>query len=136
MSLKITRRIPIAGFILIGVLVLSLVVALPALAASCFTDTDFHWAETYVCWLFNNGISSGYPDGSFRPDNTITRGEMAVMLQQVAGAGSAGPVANADLLDGIDSTGFLRDTVTVIDTSTPIDPGDFGPARVLCPDGY
>jgi len=50
----------------------------------CFTDTNGYWAETFVCWLKDNGISGGYPDGTFKPDNYITRAEMAVMLQKVA----------------------------------------------------
>lgn len=54
-----------------------------ASAASCFTDVEGHWAETFICWLKTNGISNGYPDGSYAPNNGITRGEMAVMLQKI-----------------------------------------------------
>lgn len=62
-----------------------MVYAPPAFAAlNCFTDTNDHWAETFICWLKDNGISSGYPDGSYKPDQNITRGEMAVMLQRQA----------------------------------------------------
>lgn len=53
-------------------------------AADCFTDTNDHWAEKFICWLKEKGISSGFPDGSYRPDQGITRGEMAVMLQRQA----------------------------------------------------
>lgn len=54
-----------------------------AAAASCFTDTGGHWAETFVCWLKTNNLSGGYPDGSFKPDNNITRAEVAVFMQKV-----------------------------------------------------
>ncbi|HNA88650.1 MAG TPA: S-layer homology domain-containing protein [Anaerolineales bacterium] len=54
-----------------------------AASSGCFTDTNGHWAESFICWLKDNGISSGYADGSYRPDNSITRGEMAVMLKKV-----------------------------------------------------
>jgi hypothetical protein len=43
-----------------------------------------HWAVDYIWWLKNNGISVGYPDGTFRPNNSITRAEMAVMLKKTA----------------------------------------------------
>jgi hypothetical protein len=48
----------------------------------CFPDTNGHWAEQFICWLKDSGISTGYPDGTFRPENTVTRGELAVMLQR------------------------------------------------------
>lgn len=58
-----------------------------AYASSCFTDTSFHWAETYICWLRANGLSTGYPDGSFRPDNYITRAEVASLIYHEATSG-------------------------------------------------
>jgi hypothetical protein len=50
----------------------------------CFPDTNGHWAEQFICWLKDSGISTGYPDGTFRPENTVTRGELAVMLQRAS----------------------------------------------------
>ena len=47
--------------------------ALPARAA--FTDTDGHWATAAITkWSEEYSIINGYEDGSFRPDNSITRG--------------------------------------------------------------
>jgi len=51
---------------------------------NCFPDTNGHWAETFICWLKDNGIAGGYPNGTFGPDNQVTRAEMAIMLQRVA----------------------------------------------------
>jgi len=48
--------------------------------------TWFHWAADDVAWLKNNGITTGYPDNTFRPDNNVTRGEMAAFLHREAGA--------------------------------------------------
>lgn len=36
-------------------------------------------------WAVENGITTGYPDGTYRPDDTVTRGEMAVFLKRAAG---------------------------------------------------
>ena len=38
------------------------------------------WYADAVIWAYNAGVVSGYEDGTFRPDRTITRQEMAVMF--------------------------------------------------------
>lgn len=43
-------------------------------------DITNHWAEKFINELVAIGGVSGYPDGTFRPDNTITRAEFAAML--------------------------------------------------------
>lgn len=46
-----------------------------------FSDvTKEHWANRYILWGKEEGILSGYEDGTFRPDHTISRREMAVIL--------------------------------------------------------
>ena len=45
-----------------------------------FTDIGDHWAEQYVGASFKNGIILGYPDGTFRPDNPVTRAEAVTMI--------------------------------------------------------
>jgi hypothetical protein len=51
-----------------------------------FDDVSiFHWAVKEIRWLKNNGITTGYPDGTFRPDNTVSRAEMAAFLYREAG---------------------------------------------------
>ncbi|MRR12610.1 S-layer homology domain-containing protein, partial [bacterium] len=53
-------------------------------ATGCFPDTNGHWAETFVCWMKDSGITAGYGDGTFRPENSITRAETSVFLKKVA----------------------------------------------------
>ncbi|MDU0203119.1 cadherin-like beta sandwich domain-containing protein [Paenibacillus sp. MAH-36] len=45
-----------------------------------FRDVAGHWAEVSIKNAVNGGIVSGYPDGTFKPDSTVTRAEFAVML--------------------------------------------------------
>ena len=45
-----------------------------------FTDIEGHWAKEHVMELAKLGIVSGYTDGSIKPDNNITRAEMAVIV--------------------------------------------------------
>ncbi len=46
-----------------------------------FTDMDAHhlWSNRAVSTLYNAGILSGYPDGTFRPSDPITRAEFATI---------------------------------------------------------
>lgn len=44
------------------------------------TDVPGHWAEASINRLLAMGAVSGYPDGSFKPDNPITRAEFVVVL--------------------------------------------------------
>ncbi len=45
-----------------------------------FNDVDGHWAEVWIEALFEEGITSGYPDGTYRPSNPVNRAEMAIFL--------------------------------------------------------
>lgn len=58
-----------------------------ALAASGFTDlNEFHaWAEPQIEAMTTLGIIKGYTDGSFRPDQAITKTEALVLTARVAG---------------------------------------------------
>ncbi len=44
------------------------------------SDIDGHWAEESVSKLVQKGVLNGYPDGTFRPDQSITRAELAKIL--------------------------------------------------------
>ena len=50
-----------------------------------FTDTKDYWAATYVDYLYTSGITTGYSDGTFRPNQNITRAQFAVMLYRYLG---------------------------------------------------
>lgn len=39
-----------------------------------------HWAYDAVHWMDSNGIISGYPDNTFKPNKTVTRAEFAVIM--------------------------------------------------------
>ena len=67
-------------------------VTVKAVFAAQETDPDFpfadvakgQWYADGVAWASANGVVSGYPDGSFRPNDTITREQMAAILYQYA----------------------------------------------------
>ncbi|BAU29821.1 putative repeat protein (TIGR02543 family) [Aneurinibacillus soli] len=45
-----------------------------------FSDISGHWSEANIKQAVSSGIVSGYPDGTFKPNSTVTRAEFAVML--------------------------------------------------------
>ena len=46
-----------------------------------FTDVDEnHWADGPIQYLVDQGVAGGYADGSFRPDQNVTRAQFAKML--------------------------------------------------------
>ncbi len=52
----------------------------PATSSVILADINGHWAEAAIRSLVGTGILSGYPDGTFKPDQTISRAEFTVML--------------------------------------------------------
>ena len=50
------------------------------IGAADFTDVDLMgWYAQYIGYLQSYGVIIGYPDGSFKPDNAVTRAEFVVM---------------------------------------------------------
>jgi hypothetical protein len=50
----------------------------------CFADTNGHWAESFICWMKDNGISAGIGGGNYGPEEYVTRAQMAVFMQKQA----------------------------------------------------
>lgn len=62
-------------------LILTLLLAIPAAnAAAVFPDLSGHWSAPEVTRAVAEGWVDGYPDGSFRPEGTITRAEFVKLL--------------------------------------------------------
>lgn len=45
-------------------------------------DVSGHWAKASIEWAKEKGLIKGYPDGSFKPNQAVTRAEMCVMLER------------------------------------------------------
>ncbi len=63
----------------------------PPPAEATFTDTANSWAKDWIEALKTAGITQGYPDGSYRPNNPVTRAEMAVFLLKAIHGGDYSP---------------------------------------------
>lgn len=61
-------------------LILSLSICLPVFAAPRFSDIAGHWCEPEINQATDLGFLDGYPDGTMRPDNKVTRAEFLKMV--------------------------------------------------------
>ncbi len=61
-----------------------------------FSDISGHWAEKAIIKAVNNGWIKGYDDGTFRPNQNITRAEAMTLVNRVLHRLPGSP---ADLLD-------------------------------------
>ena len=52
----------------------------PEAAPTVLTDIAGHWAEAEIRALVEEGAIAGYPGGTFKPNNNITRAEFATVL--------------------------------------------------------
>ena len=50
-----------------------------------FSDMAGHWSNPYVAYATSLGVIAGYPDGTFKPDATVTYDEAATMLVAALG---------------------------------------------------
>ncbi|ONI40676.1 hypothetical protein AN640_08455 [Candidatus Epulonipiscium fishelsonii] len=48
-----------------------------------FSDISQHWAKSNIESLTSNNILGGYPDGTFRPNEKLTRAELAACLKKI-----------------------------------------------------
>lgn len=70
--------------LLCSVLAAALMIPLAAAAPGCdsksLSDVQGHWAQKEIETAIATGWVDGYPDGTFRPEKTITRAEFTKML--------------------------------------------------------
>ncbi len=52
------------------------------LAQATLSDVSGNWAEPFIQVLAQKGIVVGYPDGTYRPDQLVTRAEFAAVLNK------------------------------------------------------
>jgi uncharacterized repeat protein (TIGR02543 family) len=48
-----------------------------------FPDSVNHWASSYIATAADNGWVLGYPDGTFKPNNPISRAETVTMINRL-----------------------------------------------------
>lgn len=73
----------------------------PAAFAEAPSDISGHWAEGTVSKWVEEGKASGYPDGTFKPENPISRAEFMALVNNAFGFTQAGQLTFTDVPQGI-----------------------------------
>ncbi len=99
---------------LVGMLVALLVLTqfmlpvLPSALAAAPTDIAGNWAEADITKLVNLGYIAGYPDGTFKPDNTVTRAEFLKIITGVLNYPEPAPAGASPYSDVAMTDWFFR----------------------------
>lgn len=78
---------------------------------STFTDSNTHWAAKAIAWAQKTGVVSGYGNNTFRPNQAVTREELAQMLYNYAEYKQYDLTASGDLIafpDGNNVQGWAK----------------------------
>lgn len=65
------------------ILILIIVLLPIGFADQIFFDLDDHWATPAIYWAVDQGYVNGYGDGTFRPEQAITRLEFLAIYQEI-----------------------------------------------------
>lgn len=57
----------------------------PALKSGFGDMGGYGWAEGYISYAVKNGVTKGYPDGTFKPGNSVSMNELVTMVLRAAG---------------------------------------------------
>jgi hypothetical protein len=67
--------------------------------ATVVKDIAGHWAEDIIRQMVAGGIVKGYPDGTFKPESSVTRAEFTAMLVNTLGVTEIGRLPFNDVPD-------------------------------------
>lgn len=60
-----------------------IITALPLMASATFSDIGGNDVEQVITRWYDAGLISGYPDGTFRPENAVTRAQFAKIISDL-----------------------------------------------------
>lgn len=85
-----------------------MIVPFGMVSAAAYSDISGHWAESVIEKWSGAGIINGYSDGSFHPDDNITRAELAKIISSPAELGGA---AAAEFNDVTEADWYYADVM-------------------------
>ena len=91
------------------------------------TDIEGCWAEEAIVALIDEGIITGYPDGTFKPENPVTRAEFSKMTARAFAVRAAGEPTFSDIKDNWAKTYIAALTEAGIVSGFP--DGTFRPSK-------
>ena len=77
------KSILLLSVLTVALLLTAFIAGQASASTGCFNDTNGHWAETFICWMKDNGITTGIGGGNYGPEDNVTRAQMAVFMQKL-----------------------------------------------------
>lgn len=72
-------------------------ILLTAVPSSAISDIENHWAKESIQILIERNVISGYPDGTFKPNDNITRAEVFKIINDMFGYKEEGDIKFSDV---------------------------------------
>jgi hypothetical protein len=86
---------------IISIVVIAMLLGVSSAQAASFTDIKGHWGESTIKYWSDNNLISGYSDGTFRPDITVSRVEMVSLINKAFKFTKEDETSFKDVPDGI-----------------------------------
>lgn len=106
---------------------------LPLIAsAAMFQDTQTNWAKNSIQTLSDQGILTGYPDGTFRPEGLVTRAEFSAMLVKALGLNAS--ATGSQTFNDVPSTHWAYPSIETVRSTGLVSGypnGQFMPSRSI-----
>jgi len=83
----------------------------PSVEPGAFYDLNSHWAQQTILAMVAKNIITGYPDGTFRPDRTITRAEFCTILAKALNVSPENASASFSDITGHWAQGYIATLV-------------------------
>ena len=96
------------------------------ISASLAKDYEGHWAQATIEKWLNEGRVSGYPDGSYKPDNKVTRAEFVKMVNGIIDYSKMSDITYKDVAQGQWYYDYVR-TAQSIGYISGYSSNEFGP---------
>ncbi|MDZ8088705.1 MAG: S-layer homology domain-containing protein [Nostoc sp. DedQUE12b] len=91
------------------------ITASPSLAQTTFSDVSSnYWAAQFIQQLSQRGVIAGFPDGSFRPEEPVTRAQFAAMVNKAfQKAQQRQPISFADVPSNYWASSAIQQAYTI-----------------------
>ena len=99
-----------------------------------FSDISGHWAEAEIKTAYEAGLVFGYEDGTFRPNDKLTREEVAVLLARIVNLSSLENDSTDITFSDIAKDRWSYEEISALANANILrgyENGIFAPARVL-----
>jgi len=95
MQKKSTR---VLSMVLSIAMVITMMTGVMTASAVSYKDVNSsHWAKSYIDYLSDKNVFTGYNNGTFKPDQTVTTAELMAIISRTFGLSATKAISYADV---------------------------------------